>query len=132
MSAAYLDASAVVKLFKPEPETKALRRAISQSGPHISSELVVVEALCVARRLKDERSLELAALALGGIDLIPFGERVRNRASATAFHPPLRALDAIHLATALLLKEEIGVLFAYDLNLCDAASGLGLAPESPS
>ena len=45
--------------------------------------------------------------------------------------PTLRSLDAIHLATALTLREELEAFVAYDERLLTAASDLGLPVASP-
>ena len=44
----------------------------------------------------------------------------------------LRALDAIHLATARSLGDDLATLIAYDHRLLDAARLAGLAVERPS
>lgn len=132
VSLAYVDTSALVKLFKPEPESEALARSLEAYRDRLSSELIVVEALCTAKRLGDPAVIERAALALDGIGLVPFDERIRNRAAAMRFQPALRTLDAIHLATALGLKDAVEVVLAYDDQLCRAARAEGLRTESPS
>ena len=131
MTAAYLDASALVKLMRPEPETGALVDALPQWPVRISSEIVVVEMWSTARRLEAEDLLERADAIVEGLDLLPFSAAVRKRAAATAFDPPLRALDAIHLASALELGDDLDVLIAYDDHLCRAAGSQGLQARSP-
>jgi len=44
----------------------------------------------------------------------------------------LRTLDAIHLASALEIGQDLGVMIAYDIRLKAAAQAYGLAVESPS
>lgn len=131
MTAAYLDASALVKLMRPEPESEALGEALAQWPVRIASEVVVVELGCTARRLGGAELLDRAESIADGLDLIPFSAAVRNRAVATAFDPPLRALDAIHLATALELGEDLDTFLAYDDNLCRAADAQHLEVRSP-
>ncbi len=45
--------------------------------------------------------------------------------------PPLRSLDAIHIASALELGSDLAAFVTYDARQADAARGLGLAVESP-
>lgn len=45
--------------------------------------------------------------------------------------PTLRALDAIHLATALALGEDLGAFVVYDRKLHAEAERLGLPVTSP-
>ena len=130
MTAAYLDASALVKLMRPEPETDALVEALPQWPVRIASEVVVVELWCTARRLGGGKLLDRANAIVEGLDLLPFSEGVRERAT-TAFVPPLRALDAIHLATALELEGDLDVLVAYDDHLRRAAAAHGLSVQDP-
>lgn len=44
----------------------------------------------------------------------------------------LRTLDAIHLAAALEIGQDLGVMIAYDIRLKAAARAYGLAVDSPS
>jgi len=44
----------------------------------------------------------------------------------------LRSLDAIHLATALSLGTQLGILVAYDRRLIEAARVAGVETASPS
>ncbi len=44
----------------------------------------------------------------------------------------LRSLDAIHLASALVLLPDLGALVAYDLRLVEAARQSGIAVHMPS
>ena len=44
----------------------------------------------------------------------------------------LRSLDAIHLATALSIRDDIGAFFTYDRRLAESAVDYGLPVASPS
>jgi uncharacterized protein len=46
--------------------------------------------------------------------------------------PELRALDGIHLATAVGLAEDLEALITYDRRLRDAAAGAGLRVWTPA
>ncbi len=130
MSAAYLDASALVKLFKAERETNAFRAALRVWPVQVASELIRVEAVCTARRLGGEDVLRRANAALQRITLIPLSPAIVELATA-AHTPPLRAMDAIHLATALTIGEDIGAVFVYDGDLHAAAQAHHLNPLAP-
>lgn len=116
MSAAYIDASALVKLFKPERETNAFRAALGDWPVQVASELIRVEAVCTARRLGGEDVLQRAEAALELINLIPVSPEIIELATG-AHAPPLRAMDAIHLATALTMRDDLGAVFVYDNDL---------------
>jgi uncharacterized protein len=52
--------------------------------------------------------------------------------SAARLEPrSLRSLDAVHLATALSLGEDLGVMIAYDERLLDAAAQKGIPTANP-
>jgi hypothetical protein len=128
--AAYVDASALVKLFKAERETDAFRTALSDWPVQVASELIRVEAVCTARRLGDEAVLQRAQAAIERINLIPISPEIVELATG-AHTPPLRAMDAIHLATALSIREDLGAIFVYDSDLHAAAQAHHLNPLAP-
>ncbi len=130
VSAAYVDTSALVKLFKAERETAAFRAALADWPVQVTSELIRVEALCTARRLGGRDVLRLARAALERINLIPLSPEIVELAT-DAHTPPLRAMDAIHLATALTLREDLGAVFVYDRDLHAAAQAHQLNPLAP-
>ncbi len=130
MNAAYIDASALVKLFKAEPETIAFRTALSDWPVQVASELIRVEAICTARRLGDEDILTRAMQAVEQINLIPLTPEIIEHATDT-YTPPLRAMDAIHLATALTMRDDLGAMFVYDSDLHAAAQAHHLNPLAP-
>ncbi len=130
MKAAYLDASALVKLFKPEPETNAIRDALHDWPVQVSSELIRVESVCTARRIGGRDVLERALAVLERIDLVPISPEILELATG-AFSPRLRAMDAIHLATVLSMKEDVGTVFVYDGDLHAAALVNGLSAAAP-
>ena len=43
----------------------------------------------------------------------------------------LRALDAIHLATAMAVGDDLAAIVTYDERMIDAARLMGLATTSP-
>jgi len=128
---AYLDASAAVKLLRPEPETSALRTVLAAIAGHVSSELLEIELRCVARQEGGGELIERADRICAAVDLLPYTLAVRARAGE-AFAPPQRALDALHLATALDLRLEALVLVTYDRRQAEAARATGLEVVVPT
>ncbi len=137
----YLDASALVKLFVPEAESNDLNQALAGLTDVIVSDLALTEmASAVGRRLREQR--------LGRAD----AQRLYREASklhATSHHAeltppihrraerlmlsltvPLRALDALHLATAL--DAEAATVVTFDPRLREAASSQGLFVAPPN
>lgn len=130
MSVAYLDASAVVKLFKPEPESSRLAAVLAAHKLWMASELVTVEAGCAARRAGGDSMAALAESVVARLELIPCTEAIRTRAAAR-FSLPLRALDAIHAATALSVGDYLDAAYVYDADLIGALAAEGLTVASP-
>src|SRR5580693_6023065 len=127
----YLDSSALVKLVLPEPQSEALLATLDSWPARVTSEIARVEVIRAARRgsldLEVERRAEhvLAALDLLGLD-----EAVIDRA-ARLEPRSLRALDALHLASALSLGDDLGVMVVYDRVLGAAAVALGVEVVAP-
>jgi len=127
----YLDSSALVKLVLAEPETAALVRwlADSPSPAQVSSSIIRVEVPRAVWRAEPE--------------LLPHGyaviQRVREvlitdavlRVAASARPPTLRSMDAIHLASALVIRRDLAAFVSYDKRLLVAAKEAGLSTASP-
>ena len=128
----YFDTSALVKLVFEEAESMALAKWLSVrvEVPKISSDLTTVELLRTCRRV-DKDAVEDATILLGGIDLLPVDRAIVEQA-ATLAPEELRSLDAIHLASALSVKEDLTAFVAYDGRLCTAAAQAGIEVASPS
>jgi predicted nucleic acid-binding protein len=62
--------------------------------------------------------------------LLPLDDSVLDEA-ASLDPAGLRSLDALHLATALSVRDEIGVFVTYDQRLADAAADRGLNVVRP-
>jgi predicted nucleic acid-binding protein len=128
---AYLDTSAFVKLIVAEPESPALRRAIARWPQRASSTLLRTETIRALRRSGNTGQVPAARRLLRGVSMVRADEPLLGRA-ADLEPGELRTLDAIHLASALEIGPDLGVMIAYDVRLKAAAQTYGLAVESPS
>jgi uncharacterized protein len=127
---AYLDTSAVVKLLMRERETAALRRELRHWPRRASSSLLRVELLRTIRRAGLPRLNAPTRRHLAAISLIRMDDALLDRAGD--LDPvPLRSLDAIHLASALTLGSDLGVVVTYDDRMLQGAAALGLPTASP-
>lgn len=127
---AYLDASALVKLIIPEDETPALQADIVQRTGLVASRLSVLEAQrAVARRPLAARVSSLQEIA-GALVLLEMDEALLDAAGAGEPYA-LRALDAIHLASALSVGDPSLEVITYDTRLADAARASGLTVVQP-
>ena len=124
--ATYLDSSAIVKLAVREPESLALRRYLRRRQPLVSSALARTEVLRALLPAGDE-AVRRGRAVLRRIDLVRMNDRILG--AAGVLRPPtLRSLDAIHLASALLVRDRYPalVLATHDRELATAASAEGL------
>jgi len=126
----YLDTSALVKLVVAEPESAALRAwAVERTSPLVTSDLARTELLRAVRRAAPDR-LRLAREVLDALVLVTLA--ASDYEQAARLDPiELRTLDALHLAAALRLGDDLEGIVAYDARLGRAAGGLGLAVVAP-
>lgn len=134
----YTDSSALIKKSVTEHESDALENALDRYVANgdviISSSLTRVEVsralrtrLVVASHHEDdihhavERALSGVAERLITGEVIGLARRVAP--------PLLRTLEALHLATAMLL--DVDVVVAYDIRLIDACRHNGLTTRTP-
>ena len=127
--ALYLDASAIVKTVVDEPESRALARLLRRFPIHVSCSLARAEVLRAVRRHGAEalgRSHEaMRRLVLVGVDDALL-------VSAGMLEPEsLRTLDAVHLAAALAVVDDLAAVVTYDRRMAEAAEHLGLAVAAP-
>jgi uncharacterized protein len=127
----YADTSAVIKLLVEESHSKAFAAFYDAhaDAEWVSSALLRVELTRAVTRamptlLPDARDL-LLAFSFVAID---------DDVVEAAMNEPdrgLRSLDAIHLATARVLGEDLDAIVSYDDRLLKAATDAGLATASP-
>jgi len=128
----YLDSSALVKLIQREAESDALRTFLRR---HRADQLVTSALACVevvrAVHAGGSAALEQARRQLSRLDQIVLSTELLDRAGTLAPNLQLRSLDAIHLAAAQVIGEELRAVVTYDRRMADAAEDLGLAVEAP-
>ena len=138
----YLDASALVKLFVPEPDSDALNDALVGAEDVIVSDLALTEmASALGRRTREglltqaeSRRLHREAARLSNscrrVELTPPTHRRAERLLLTSRDISLRTLDALHLALAV--DSAAATLVTYDPRLRAAARAqhMFVAPET--
>jgi predicted nucleic acid-binding protein len=125
----YLDSSAILKLVFREAESDALRAFIEFDLDLVTSRLGWTEVRRQARR-SDPNSTDSALVVLRRFDLVPVDVSILDSASFLT-PPTLRTLDAIHVATALSIRDDLEGLVTYDRRTIEAATLNGLSVESP-
>ncbi|HET6250059.1 MAG TPA: type II toxin-antitoxin system VapC family toxin [Tepidisphaeraceae bacterium] len=140
---AYWDTSCIVKLYAPEPNSAAFRSRLLGGDVVLTSEIARLELWTTLRRKEAEGHLRTtgarqALLAFdqdirtGMITVVKFDAAVSLRFESIVEHClgmtpflPLRTLDAIHLATAVVVGAN--EIVATDRYLREAAKALGIS-----
>ncbi|MBL7493468.1 type II toxin-antitoxin system VapC family toxin [Frankia sp. AgB1.9] len=131
----YLDSAAIVKLVRAEAETAALVDWLNArpQSPRFTSALAEIEVPRALRRVAPE-ALHAVPAVMAHLYRLEIDATVRSVA-ATLDDPLLRSLDAIHLATAILVARRDGVIIdafvTYDQRLLGAAEKADLPTASP-
>jgi uncharacterized protein len=131
---AYLDSSALVKLVLPEPESEALAGYLRERRPRAVS--TILAAVEVPRAVERAEPVDPVAAGrrlravLGETTLVDLTLELADQAAPLP-PPELRAADAVHLATALALGEDLSAFVAYDRRLLAAAGAAGLPVQTP-
>jgi predicted nucleic acid-binding protein len=107
-----------------------LRAFLTERRLRFTSRVAAVEVLRAVRRVEGAGDAPVAE-AFGGIAIVEHDEGLATRAGELA-PASMRTLDAIHLASALTLAEDVESFVTYDSRLADAARAVGLAVASPS
>jgi predicted nucleic acid-binding protein len=139
----YLDSAYIAKYYINEPHAAAVRKLIRRAPRVCSSAWALIEVSCVFHRHVREGALtvaqgrELMEVFRSHVEsdlwnLIPVSEALLRRTVALVRglppQVPLRAGDAIHLATALDVGEP--EIWTNDRHLLAAAAHFGIAGSS--
>lgn len=131
MALLYFDSSALVKLVARERESPALFELLAPRPDVVSSALARVEVLrAVARAGGRDGERQRAEAVLERLTLIAVDTMIL-RAASDVEPVSLRSLDAVHLASALALGDDLEEFVGYDRRLNHAARELGLPVSSP-
>lgn len=125
----YLDSSAIVKLVVAEAESTGLRHYVRRRRSLVTSALARTEVLRAVLPAGDA-AVTAARRALAAVQLVRINDRILT-AAGTLLPVELRSLDAIHLATAQLLGDDLRQLVTYDDRLAEAARQLDIPVVSP-
>jgi len=129
MTVAYVDASALTKLVLAEHDSAPMLRWYVESERVLCSRVGIVEMRRAARRREhDPVHLDTIAASVEVIEL----DTIVGRRAAMLLPTSLRSLDAIHLASALVIAAEVDAFVTYDVRLAEAAREAGLPVVVPS
>ena len=136
MALTYLDASALVKILLREPEADVARLIWVTSARRSTSSIAYVEVRAALAAAARNARLSADALAQRRAELsrrwrqvspVAPNDEVMRLAGNIAESTGLRALDAIHLASASLVADPRTLFVTWDRRLAAAASALGMA-----
>ncbi len=124
----YLDTSAFLKLIVQEDGSAAMRAWFASHGPCWSSQVLRTEAVRAGTRLgigtgTVEHALDAVSMVLPSVTTFFAAGRLGP--------PALRTLDALHLATALEIGDDLWGIVAYDARLIEAARAAAIEVVTP-
>ena len=137
MTVVYAESSAVLAWLLEEPGRHTVAGELASADQVVTSALTVIEcsrALARAREIKRVKPAEeLAALRLldqaaVSWNILDISDRVAERARGAFPHEPVRTLDAIHVATAIVFDQALGAvrMLSFDERVRENAAALGL------
>ena len=126
----YLDTSAAVKLLIAEEGANSLARWLESHEDQVfSSDLLRTELLRVTRRIAPDLMVQARAI-LDALVILTLSTELCERAAILEPHLP-RGLDAIHLAAAMEMGDDLRGLITYDHRLAAGAASLGIQVLTP-
>ncbi|PRZ41004.1 hypothetical protein CLV47_11237 [Antricoccus suffuscus] len=127
MGIVYLDSSIALRTILDVPERVRLQTWMQIPGTvHVSSRLLRTEVIRVLRR--DARPLTDGAPLLDRVGMFDITRETHSVAESIERH--IKTLDALHLATALLIGEQVTVA-SHDAAMKAVAGHLGLQVTDP-
>ena len=118
-----------MKLVVEEPESDQLRDVLARDADQLASAIVEIEVVRAVRRAVPELTAQ-AQSVVSQIAVVEPTEAIRARA-ALLEPVTLRSLDALHLATALEIGDELDGLVTYDGRMAASAEAFGLVVLTP-
>ena len=123
----YLDSSVALRAVLEVPERpRVLRWLDDHAGQLVSSRLLRTEIVRVLRR--EQLPVSAAGALLSRVGLISLSDEVASVAESIERH--VKTLDALHLATALVVGDPV-VVVTHDAGMAAVAGHLGLDVEDP-
>ena len=140
MSAVYLETSALLSWLLGQSNSGEVRKTLDAASVVLTSELTLAEAERALVRAEHEQLLTggdgqrlrgLLQRSRSGWMTMTVSEEVLERAGRSFPVEPLRTLDGIHLATALVFTRAFAELrvLSFDRRIADNARTLGILGE---
>jgi predicted nucleic acid-binding protein len=126
----YLDSSAFAKLVMVEPESPALSNFLQGRPLQAAATLLRTEVLRAAIRIS-QAHVARARQLLTTVAFVDLDRSLLDHAGIL-LPPDMRSLDAVHVAAALALGDDLAEFVTYDRRLAAAAQQWGIAVVSPA
>lgn len=151
MSVYFLDSSAILKRYLDEVGSEWVRQTVAAENRHrlVISQITMVEVNSGFSRRKregriSERTASMMRLlldrhAVREYEIVGFTRAISQTAVLLVEHHPLRAYDAVQLASALFINQQLPVVarsqfmfVSADVRLLNVASEVGLQALNPT
>ena len=119
-----------MKLVVDERESSALRDLLERDPDQLASAIVEVEVVRAVRQVAPEL-VPQAQRVVSQLAVVEVTEPIRMQA-ALLDPVRLRSLDALHLATALEVGDDLDGIVTYDTRMAGAAKSFDLAVLAPA
>ena len=130
----YVDTSALVKLYVPEPESSAVQTLIESAQVSAISLIAFAEARAAFARKRRERAIgpkDYGRVVQEFDDdwehyfIVDVTESLVKRAAQLAERHGLRGYDAIQLSSAILLRQQSGEAVSFAISMIDYCERAG-------
>jgi len=122
----------LVKLVQKEVESDALRRYLRRHhlDEKVTSALARVEVVR-AVQAGGSPGVAKARRQLARVHQASLDRALLDAAATLAPRTRLRSLDAVHLASALLIGADLRAVVTYDTRMAEVATAMGLPVDAP-
>jgi predicted nucleic acid-binding protein len=128
----YFDSSALVKLVRLEPESRAMRAFIIERAPNKTTSGLARTEVVRAAGPAGREAVATAREVLDACTEVALSRHLLVRAGELAHELGIRSLDAIHLASAEQVRPFIDGVVTYDRRMADAARAFDFEVVAPS
>jgi predicted nucleic acid-binding protein len=128
----YFDSSALVKLVRLEPESRAMRAFILERAPNKTTSGLARTEVVRAAGPAGRAAVVTAREVLDACTEVALSRYLLDRAGELAHELGIRPLDAIHLASAEQVRPFIDGVVTYDRRMADAARAFDFEVVAPS
>jgi uncharacterized protein len=122
----YLDASALVKRYVKEDGSELLIQAMAEASAWSMCRIGYVETYRAVSMAAGRRAAKRVDADWPSFDVVEVDAAISEHAAQLTLEAELRSLDALHLASALLLPQRNLTVATWDVRLHRAALERGL------